>query len=79
MDGGLLINLDIEERGIKMAKAMKVPVLIFESKDESELIMNGLHLIKDSNNYSQSKRKKIGEILNEIYKINQIFITTNNN
>ena len=62
-----------------MAKAMKVPFLIFETKYESELIMNGLHLIKDSSNYSQSKRKKIGEILNEIYKINQIFITTNNN
>jgi len=62
-----------------MAKALKVQVMVFENQEEVVLIMKGLHLIKDSSNYSERKRKKIKELLDEIYKINGIFEAQNNN
>ena len=62
-----------------MAKALRVQVLVFEHHDEVKLIMTALHLIKDSSNYSQRKRTKIKELLDEIYKINGIFEAQNDN
>jgi len=62
-----------------MSKALKVQVLVFENQEEVSLIMKGLHLIKDSSNYSQRERTKIKEILNEVYKINGIFEAQNSN
>ena len=62
-----------------MAKSMKVPVLIFDHHDEIKILMGALDNIKDSNDYSQVRRKEIKELLNEICKINAIFETTNNN
>ena len=60
-----------------MAKSMRIPVLAFEHHDEVKLIMKALHLIKDNSNYSQRERKEIKELLDEVYKINEIFEKTN--
>jgi len=62
-----------------MAKALKVQVVVFENQEEVGLVMKGLHLIKDSSNYSQRERREIKELLDEIYKINGIFEAQNNN
>ena len=62
-----------------MAKAMKVPVLIFEHHNEVKILMSALNNIKDSNDYSQVRRKETKELLDEIYKIDAIFENTNNN
>tara|TARA_R110000824_G_scaffold388607_3_gene584251 strand:+ start:241 stop:432 length:192 start_codon:yes stop_codon:yes gene_type:complete len=62
-----------------MAKALKVQVMVFENHDEIKLIMKALHLIKDSNKYTQREKRKIKELLDEVYKINGIFEAQNNN
>ncbi len=62
-----------------MAKALKVQIMVFENQEEVVLIMKGLHLIKDSNNYSERERTKIKELLNEFYKVNAIFEAQSNN
>ena len=62
-----------------MAKALKVQVMVFENHDEIKLIMKALHLIKDSNDYTQRERRKIKELLDEVYKINGIFEAQNDN
>ena len=62
-----------------MAKALKVQVMVFENHDEIKLIMKALHLIKDSNKYTQREQRKIKELLDEVYKINGIFEAQNNN
>ena len=62
-----------------MAKALKVQVVVFENQEEVGLVMKGLHLIKDSSNYSEREKTKIRELLDEVYKINGIFEAQNNN
>ena len=65
-----------------MAKALKVQVLVFEYHEEVEMVMNGLHQIKEANlvKYdSETSKKRLEDLLNEIYKINGIFEAQNNN
>ena len=65
-----------------MAKALKVQVLVFENNEEVEMIMNGLHRIKEANlvKYdSETSKKRLEDLLNEVYKINAIFEAQNDN
>tara|TARA_R110000824_G_scaffold109467_1_gene257034 strand:- start:285 stop:485 length:201 start_codon:yes stop_codon:yes gene_type:complete len=65
-----------------MAKALKVQVLVFENNEEVEMIMNGLHRIKEANlvkYHSETSKKRLEDLLNEVYKINAIFEAQNNN
>lgn len=65
-----------------MAKALKVQVLVFENNEEVEMMMNGLHRIKEANlvKYdSETSKKRLEDLLNEVYKINAIFEAQNDN
>ena len=57
-----------------MAKAMRVPVLVIENKDEVNLLLKGLHLIEKA---KAADEIKIQELMNEINKIKTIIETTN--
>tara|TARA_Y100001951_G_scaffold89057_1_gene81113 strand:+ start:240 stop:419 length:180 start_codon:yes stop_codon:yes gene_type:complete len=57
-----------------MAKAMRVPVLVIENKDEVNLLLKGLHLIEKA---KVADEIKIQELMNEIQKIKTIIETTN--
>jgi hypothetical protein len=57
-----------------MAKAMRVPVLVIENKDEVELLLKGLHYVKSK---KMAERLKVQELMNEINKIKTIIETTN--
>tara|TARA_Y100000310_G_scaffold96445_1_gene94206 strand:+ start:121 stop:300 length:180 start_codon:yes stop_codon:yes gene_type:complete len=57
-----------------MAKAMRVPVLVIENKDEVNLLLKGLHLIEKA---KAADEIKIQELMNEIQKIKTIIETTN--
>ena len=61
-----------------MAKAMKVPVLVFESTEDAEIILESIGLYEKQGIYNSNKTK-IKEIRNEIRKILIIFEKTNNN
>ena len=53
-----------------MAKALKVQVLVFENNEEVEMMMNGLHRIKEANlvKYdSETSKKRLEDLLNEVY------------
>tara|TARA_Y100000361_G_C11020118_1_gene269057 strand:+ start:531 stop:704 length:174 start_codon:yes stop_codon:yes gene_type:complete len=56
-----------------MAKMMKVPVLVFEHKDDVELIIQGLERM-----FNQEKRDRIRELLEELYKTRKYYETVNN-
>ena len=58
-------------------KALKVPVLVFESKQEAEILGNALNLYSEE--YNGERTKKVEGIRNEIQKIIIIFEKTNNN
>jgi len=60
-----------------MAKAMKVPVLVFESKQEAEILGNALNLYSEE--YKGERTERVEGIRNEIQKIIVIFEKTNNN
>tara|TARA_R110002012_G_scaffold320710_1_gene545090 strand:- start:1914 stop:2099 length:186 start_codon:yes stop_codon:yes gene_type:complete len=60
-----------------MAKSMQVPVLVFEKQEDVELLMNALHNKKEYAN-DEKEKAKYNELLNELYKINKIYETTNN-
>tara|TARA_R100000951_G_C2636531_1_gene179489 strand:- start:1429 stop:1626 length:198 start_codon:yes stop_codon:yes gene_type:complete len=65
-----------------MAKALKVQVLVFESVEEVEMVLNGLYRIKEADlvKYaSTSSRKKLENLISEVSKINAIFEAQNNN
>lgn len=58
-------------------KTMRVPVLVFENKEDVEIIMSAMvNYAEVQNKYEKTK---VRERLNEIYKINTIFEQTNNN
>ena len=59
-----------------MAKAMKVPVLVIEHKEDIEMIMKGLHFIQERKIYS---KKKVEDLLKEVYKINKQYETKTQN
>ena len=58
-------------------KTMRVPVLVFENKEDVEIVMSAMvNYAEVQNKYEKAK---VRERLNEIYKINTIFEQTNNN
>jgi len=58
-------------------KTMRVPVLVFENKEDVEIVMSAMvNYAEVQNKYEKTK---VRERLNEIYKINTIFEKTNNN
>jgi hypothetical protein len=58
-----------------MAKAMRVPVLVIENKQEADILVNALTLYVEKG----AKIRKAEEMRNEIQKIVTIFEKTNNN
>ena len=56
---------------------MQVPILVFETKGEVELLMNALHNFKE---YSKEEKEKakLESLLHELYKIDKIDEKTNN-
>ena len=57
-----------------MAKAMRVPVLIFENIEEVKIIMKALHHRQE---HKKDDPVRIQGILDEVYKIKQIIENTN--
>jgi predicted subunit of tRNA(5-methylaminomethyl-2-thiouridylate) methyltransferase len=53
-----------------MAKSMKVPVLVIEHKDDIEMILQGIHYIKEMKQWNTAK---VQNLLNELYKINKMY------
>lgn len=60
-----------------MAKSMKVPVLIIESIQETEVLLEGLRQVRS--NGGSHKKVITNNLLEEITKINSIIKMTNNN
>ena len=60
-----------------MAKSMRVPVLVFEKQKEVEILMEALHTKKEYMTDGTDK-KECDKLLNELYKLNKIYETTNN-
>ena len=60
-----------------MSKSMQVPILVFETKEEVEILMSALHNFKE---YEKDEKEKVKHdaLLHELYKINKIYETTNN-
>ena len=58
-------------------KTMRVPVLVFENKEDVEIVMSAMVNYAEVQN--KNEKTKVRERLNEIYKINTIFEQTNNN
>jgi c-di-AMP phosphodiesterase-like protein len=52
-----------------MAKAMKVPVLIFEHKDEVEWLIEGLSIVLDKREDKAHKTVKKDNLMEELKKI----------
>ena len=50
-----------------MAKALRVPVLVFENKEEVEIIASALNLYSEE--YGGERQKKVDKVRNEIHKI----------
>ena len=60
-----------------MAKSMKVPVLVIENIQETEILLEGLSLVPSQGG---SRKKSItGNLIDEISKINSIIKMTNTN
>jgi hypothetical protein len=60
-----------------MAKSMRVPVLVFESMRETEILLEGLKLVTSKG--GSHKKKVTGHLINEIQKINSTMAMTNKN
>ncbi len=58
-------------------KAMRIPVIAFENKQEAEILGNALNLYSEE--YKGERTEKVEAIRNEIQKIIIIFEKTNNN
>ena len=58
-----------------MAKAMSVPVLVLENKQDVKILRRALNLSKE---HKIDKERLTEELLNEIYKIERILENTNN-
>ena len=61
-----------------MAKALRVPVLVFENKEEVELLANCINFY-ELNTRNKINIEKIEALKDEIKKIIIIFEKTNNN
>tara|TARA_R100000306_G_C4326850_1_gene118116 strand:+ start:438 stop:626 length:189 start_codon:yes stop_codon:yes gene_type:complete len=62
-----------------MAKAMRVPVLVFENKEDAEIILESIGLYERHHGNRNTHKIKVQELINEIRKIVVIFEKTNNN
>ena len=60
-----------------MAKSMKVPVLVIESIQETEILLEGLNLV--SSQGSSHKKFLTENLIEEVSKINSIIKMTNSN
>ena len=58
-----------------MAKAMSVPVLVLENKQDVKILRRALNLSKE---HKIDNERLTEELLNEIYKIESILENTNN-
>ena len=58
-----------------MAKAMSVPVLVLENKQDVKILRRALNLSKE---HKIDNERLTEELLNEIYKIERILENTNN-
>ena len=59
-----------------MAKSMKVPVLVIEHQDDIEMLLQGIHYLKEMGKWDHNK---ISKLLNELYKINKLYETKSSN
>lgn len=55
---------------------MKVPVLVIEHQDDIEMLLQGIHYIKEMGKWDHNK---ISKLLNELYKINKLYETKSSN
>ena len=64
-----------------MAKSMKVPVLVIESIQETEILLEGLKLLQNDLISESGSHKKFltGNLIDEISKINKTIRMTNKN
>tara|TARA_Y100001938_G_C8007958_1_gene388390 strand:+ start:261 stop:443 length:183 start_codon:yes stop_codon:yes gene_type:complete len=60
-----------------MAKSMKVPVLVFEKIEETEVLLEGLELVTTDANWR--KRKIVEQLKEELQGANYSMAMTNNN
>lgn len=60
-----------------MAKSMRVPVLVIESIQETEILLEGLKLVKSQG--GSHKKFLVGNLIDEVSKINSIITMTNKN
>ena len=60
-----------------MAKSMRVPVLVFESIQETEILLEGLKLVTSKG--GSRKKQVTGHLMYEIQKINSTMAMTNKN
>tara|TARA_R110000822_G_scaffold19207_26_gene62778 strand:+ start:503 stop:703 length:201 start_codon:yes stop_codon:yes gene_type:complete len=65
-----------------MAKSMQVPILVFEKKEDAELLMSSLRIYKEKSEkelfLSEREKENLETLLDEVYKINRIYEKTNN-
>ena len=65
-----------------MAKSMQVPILVFEKKEDAELLMRSLRIYKEKSEkelfLSEREKENLETLLDEVYKINRIYEKTNN-
>tara|TARA_R110002167_G_scaffold364342_2_gene586108 strand:- start:404 stop:604 length:201 start_codon:yes stop_codon:yes gene_type:complete len=65
-----------------MAKSMQVPILVFEKKEDAELLMSCLRIYKEKSEkelfLSEREKENLETLLDEVYKINRIYEKTNN-
>jgi|TARA_Y100000034_G_scaffold133550_1_gene199310 hypothetical protein len=62
-----------------MAKSMKVPVLIFEHKEEIEWLMDGLSIVLDKHEDVAHKLIRKQRLMTELEKIKEIIKKVNIN
>jgi len=60
-------------------KALRVPVVVFESQKEAEIMLASIGLYATHHGNRNTNSEKVKELTNEIKKIVVIFEKTNNN
>ena len=60
-------------------KALRVPVVVFENKQEAEIMLASIGLYATHHGNRNTNSEKVKELTNEIKKIVVIFEKTNNN
>ena len=60
-------------------KALRVPVVVFESQQEAEIMLDSIGLYERHHGNRNTNSEKVKELTNEIKKIVVIFEKTDNN